>query len=80
MKFAPEAQLANSNLESGGVLAPMGRKNPMAVVSTRYAAVKNAQEIWFVKKWTMAPFAPARSGSDTSAEQLVNNREEVNEE
>ena len=45
MKFAQEAKNANSNLESGGVLAPMGRKNPMAVVSTRYAAVKNAQEI-----------------------------------
>ena len=45
VKFAPEAPNANSNLEVGGVLAPMGRKTPMASVSMRYAAVKNAQEI-----------------------------------
>merc|ERR1719341_924202 len=65
VKFAPEAQLANSNLESGGVLAPMGRKTPMASVSTMYAAVKNAQEARHAKKWTMTTNAVMETASVT---------------
>ena len=63
MNFATEAQLANSTLEDGSVLAPMGRNTPMASVST--SAVENAHEARNAKKWTMTSSASARSGIST---------------
>ena len=65
VKFAPEAQFANSNLESGGVLASMGRNTPMASVSTRDNAMKSVGEARHAKKWTMTSSASARSGMST---------------
>ena len=77
MKFAPEAQLANSNLESGGVLASMGRNTPMASVST--SAVENAQEARHAKKWTMTTSASARRGISTQTVGVCQVKEDVME-